>query len=175
MPSRAPSELSSWQDVHGEDAGGSSEDLTDMDDTSCVSLAPRRGQRACAVHLPPLSSLSLAQAGRRASGAAPAEPPASAVMLRDGLSDEAGQPGASASVHPVLRMRRNASASQLAGAQAEGGHAADAASGVGLAAAAADCLPGAGAGGQRSLCELNADTDVLWTFLAGMLLYITSM
>ena len=172
-PSRASSGLGSWQDVNCDDAGGSSEDLTDMDDTSCVSLAPRRPPRLSTLPLPSLASLSLGAGsaggiGSDGDAAAPAQPPASVTMLRGSIGSAAGPEHECGKA--ALRMRRAGSASQLAAWAQDG----ERGTYEDQAAQAPACLPSASAGTMRTMCAANAETDMLWTFLAGMLLYVTA-
>ena len=171
--------------------GGSSSDLTDMDDVACVSLAPRREPRVCSVHLPAMrggpSRQPLARAGT--PRAAAVAPPASAVMLRDGQAQGHGE---EREHQRGVRMRRNNSGARLAPAEAP---APPPAPGAPTAANDGPAGPGvgagAGAGGDkgvqgpscmlaaplvdaRSLCGINGDADLLWTFLAGMLLSVAT-
>ena len=156
--------------------------MTDMDDTNCVSLAPRRHPRVCSVHLPPLAPLAArrSEAGASATAAPPPSlPPASAVMQRSGSGADAHALHARDDTHPVLRMRRNGSASHLAteGKRDTGGEGVRAAAGSTSSGgeSSVECLPGTTGTDVRSLCGIQSDADMLWTFLAGMLLYITTV
>jgi hypothetical protein len=172
-PSGASSESSSWQEIVRD--GGSSDDLTDLDDVSCVSLAPRRPIRTCSVHLPPLKMAPF-QRGGRDHGDAPSAPPASAVMmLRRELEPDEGD-----GVHSVLRMRRNLSVPRVGdGDPGEEGVRGDeemrAAVTAGVAGMAGECLAGTGVVDGRTLCDVNVDGNMLWTFLAGMLLHVATV
>jgi hypothetical protein len=163
--------------------GVSSDDLTDMEDVSCVSIAPRHDPRFCSVHLPSLRGSGLRPGPAPSPNASHHEelvaPPASAVMLRD--EREAPQ--------PLLRMRHVFSAghikedpgvkARLTGAVPSSSEAVLSPRAASLHAAKgtgeASCLKGVSLLGTGSLCNTGTDADMLWTFLAGLLLYVATV
>lgn len=170
---RPSSEHSSWQEVLRCEHGGSSEDLTDMEDPGCVSLAPRLPIRTCSVHLPPIKAKAFAAAARPAAAPPPAAPPASVTMRRaEGQPDavRSGGTAQEAEARPALRMRRTPSSVRLGSPVATGG--AGGTSGRGLGGG---CLGVPVDDSGRSLCGLNTDGDVFWTFLAGMLVNVVAV
>lgn len=75
----------------------------------------------------------------------------------------------------VPRMRRVSSAHNVAPAQADTAQGAGAGLTLaGVATPLAECMTQEQSE-QRSMCYTHADMDMFWTFLAGMLLYITSV
>lgn len=146
----------SWLEVTKEAA--SSEDLSDVEDGNLVAIAPRKGPR-----VRPLQLSSTSGAPPRACGS-PAAP------MLETMSQPSMPNGASKGVRHRAGLDA-ACGSSLAGSNAKSSGGLDESS---TAASRSKSLIAPPTRSGTVVCGVNTDSDLLWTFLAGMMLYFMS-
>lgn len=170
----------SWLEVTRDsaDAGGSSEDLTDLEDTNLVSVAPRPEPRVRSIRVRSVETCSSAPSiGRRNVEDSEAAPAGSLSFA----SSDAPEPS---SMHrqcdeqqaPVgIRMRPIAVKDKPTEQCTQGSRAASSSGLPGDADINSEAEGTLSMARVAAACGVAPDSDLLWTFLAGMMLYFMSV
>jgi hypothetical protein len=173
-------------------AAVSGDDMSDCEDANLVAVAPRRPADVILSHVPALQPHRLAAQGVTAPAAAvmqrSVEDIASGLIVPACLSGDVTRPA----VASDLRMRRATSTCAMdalvpatdavaaAKSESQGGNGQAQALGLQAlsSAAAGTCQPASGSESllaRAGLCGVGTDNDLVWTFLAGMMLYVVSV
>jgi hypothetical protein len=150
-PLSRTSSAGSWQEVTFDASPTTSDDMTDLEDASLVSIAPRKHPRVRAVQLSRLTP-QLAAAGVPASADISDLKAPSTVFTMDRVAYQEGG--------VALRLRKAGGAGELD----DNEKASKGASSGQLAS-----------GRSSAACGMSTEPDLLWTFLAGMMLYFMSV
>lgn len=178
----------SWLEITRDCADGSSDDLTDLEDTNLVSVAPRPEPRVVrSIRITDLASSSSipsisiggrrlddsdsAPAGSRSVRSADAPEPTSMQRAHDAC--DAQEPGTA----PVgIRMRTTATKDRPLERCTETSGAAEGSScTAGQGEEHRDTEGALSMARVAAVCGVAPDSDLLWTFLAGMMLYFMSV